>query len=97
MIRIPACALAASACIALPPALAQPTADPLDPKAPVRPAIHESPLPARPQAAASGPIPWRAANEHVRHIGGWRVYAREAASPATPASAPAPHHPGSTR
>jgi hypothetical protein len=29
--------------------------------------------------------PWRAANEQVLRIGGWRAYAREAAQPAPPA------------
>jgi hypothetical protein len=88
MIRLPACALAASACLAVPPTPAQPAPDPLNAKAPVRAAAYESPF-ARMRAADATPIPWREANERVGHIGGWRAYAREAASPAPAASAPA--------
>lgn len=33
---------------------------------------------------------WREANERVGRIGGWRVYQREALSPPSAASAPAP-------
>jgi len=40
------------------------------------------------------PAPWRATNDNVGRIGGWRAYAREAAAgasavPATPSEAPA--------
>jgi hypothetical protein len=34
-------------------------------------------------------LPWKQANETVNRIGGWRVYAREAATAADAASAPA--------
>ncbi|HYF19728.1 MAG TPA: hypothetical protein VEA40_17810 [Ramlibacter sp.] len=36
--------------------------------------------------------PWKASNDTVGRIGGWKAYAREAAAPAPqrPASAPAP-------
>lgn len=38
----------------------------------------------------AGVAPWRAANDTVGRIGGWRAYAREAQGPApAPASAPA--------
>ncbi len=33
--------------------------------------------------------PWKAANDEVAKIGGWRVYAREAATTSSPASASA--------
>lgn len=37
------------------------------------------------------PVPWPQANETVRQAGGWRAYAREAATPASaPASAAQP-------
>jgi hypothetical protein len=98
MSRIPAGALAASALLAVLPALAQPAPDPLDAEAPVRAATYASPL-ARGRAVEATPIPWREANERVGRIGGWRAYAREASSPApaAAASAPAQHHPGPAR
>lgn len=36
------------------------------------------------------PTPWRQANDEVARIGGWRAYAREAASAAAAASAASP-------
>ncbi len=40
---------------------------------------------------------WKEANDEVARIGGWRVYAREAALPDTPSTAPTrPVVPGST-
>jgi hypothetical protein len=34
--------------------------------------------------------PWRAANDTVRDVGGWRAYAKEAAAANTAATTPAP-------
>jgi hypothetical protein len=93
MLRLSRHALAACACVALTPVLAQPAPDPLDPKAPVRAAVYESTF-ARTRPADTPPLPWRDANARVERIGGWRAYAREAASPppAAGASSPAHHH-----
>ena len=35
-------------------------------------------------------LPWKAANDKVAEIGGWRAYAKEAAQPAVPGEKPAP-------
>ena len=65
-------------------------ADPLNAQARVPPLVHES---AFTQYRRLSDVPvgsWRDANDTVTRIGGWRVYAREAAQPASPAaSAPA--------
>ncbi|MDR7334266.1 hypothetical protein [Roseateles asaccharophilus] len=64
-----------TACIAL-SATAQPRPDPADARAKVPPvAIKKAPSP----QAAEDPPPadWRAANERVERVGGWRTYARE--------------------
>jgi hypothetical protein len=71
-----------------------PARDPLDARAPVPAASYRSAF-AGYRGAASTPasaIPWRAANDEVARIGGWRAYAREAAAsgPAAAASTPAP-------
>ena len=66
-----------------------PRSDPLDPQARVPPARHE-PLLQRP-LGVSAEVPvgdWRAANDTVTRIGGWRTYLRQAAQPDAPASAP---------
>jgi len=59
-------------------AYAQPRPDqlhPLDAHTPVPPAVHKSPPPM--PADDASPADWRAANERVARIGGWRIYARE--------------------
>ncbi|HSV71385.1 MAG TPA: hypothetical protein VLI72_14855 [Methylibium sp.] len=69
-------------------------ADPLDASAPV-PAVRHDSIVARHRGHAEQPVaPWKAANDTVGRIGGWREYAREAqAAPgAPPASAPAHRH-----
>jgi len=38
------------------------------------------------------PVPWKEANETVRQIGGWRAYAKEAASSAAPQDGKADPH-----
>ena len=73
-------------------AFAQPAAprpDPLDPQAQVPPARHESVLQRHRGSAAEVKVgDWKAANDTVTRIGGWRTYLREAAQPDAPASAP---------
>jgi hypothetical protein len=64
------------------------TPDPLNPSAVVPAASYASPL-ARYRPAADVKVgSWREANDTVTRIGGWRVYAREAAQPESAASAP---------
>lgn len=66
-----------------------PRADPLSPGAAVPAATHSSAL-ARYRSAGDVKVgSWREANDIVARIGGWRVYAREAAQPEAP-TAPAP-------
>lgn len=64
------------------PAHASP-GDPADPSHPVRPLQHRSTLAARAASAPAVPEPgdWRAANERVRTVGGWRTYLKQAAAP----------------
>ena len=63
--------------------------DPLNPGTAVPAATHTSAL-ARYRSASEVKVgSWRDANDAVTRIGGWRVYAREAAQ-AEPAPAPAP-------
>jgi hypothetical protein len=71
--------------------------DPLNPSAAVPAAAHATSL-ARYRPAGDVKVgSWREANDTVARIGGWRVYAREAAKPepsaqvpSAPGSAPAP-------
>jgi hypothetical protein len=64
--------------------------DPLDAGAAVPPLRHESAFAAYRAQSATPLAPWKAANDTVERIGGWRAYTREAQTPAAPASAPAP-------
>ncbi len=88
----PAAVLAASiaALIVLPPAQAA-GADPADPRAAVPAAGYVSPFKGY-RAHAEPPVQgWRAANDEVARIGGWRFYTREAQRAlSAPASASAP-------
>lgn len=72
-------------------ALAQPASrpDPLDAQASVPTARHESALQRYRGGGAVEVGDWKAANDTVTRIGGWRSYLREAARPEAPASAPA--------
>lgn len=80
MSRIPALlALLHGATLAL-GATAQPHADPSDARAPVPPAVHKSAAQPKP-ADDPAPSDWRAANERVARVGGWRTYARETLPP----------------
>ena len=59
--------------------------DPLDPKASIPPLVHGSAF-LQYRRLADVPVgSWRDANDTVTRIGGWRVYARDAAQPASPA------------
>lgn len=66
--------------------------DPLNPQAAVPPVLHRPALAGYRPAGELKLGSWREANDTVTRIGGWRVYAREAAgldpAPASPASAP---------
>lgn len=66
--------------------------DPLDAQAAVPPARHVSAMSAYRTLAETPVGSWKDANERVNRIGGWRVYAREAAQPAP--TAPAASAPG---
>lgn len=89
---LPALCLSATvAATATPPSAPKaPTHPALDPRAAVPPAVHRSAFdtyqPQRDTATAS----WKASNDTVGRIGGWRTYAREAQSATAPASAPSP-------
>jgi hypothetical protein len=64
-------------------------ADPADPRAAVRPLVHRSALAGR--AAPDHPelADWRAVNERVRAVGGWKAYLKQAQAP-DPAPAASP-------
>jgi len=63
--------------------------DPADPKVSVPPVIYVSPL-KQYQLLGDEPVTsWKAANDRVESIGGWRVYAKEAQEPAPAAGQPA--------
>lgn len=63
-------------------------ADPLDAQVRVPAVTHQSSLAAYRRMGDDKPVPWKAANETVTRIGGWRAYAREAQQPEPAASAP---------
>jgi hypothetical protein len=72
-------------------AAAQQRASPLDARAATAPASHRSVLTDyRRVDGEPPPLAWRAANDTVERIGGWRAYAREAQAPAPAASAATP-------
>lgn len=97
-----ALAVLAAAAVAQPaPASAPPAAsasvDPTDPRAPVPAPVYRSVLAGLPSGAEPpAAVPWRAANDQVGRIGGWKAYAREAAVPAPAASAPHAPQPAAT-
>jgi len=66
-----------------------PKADPTDAAAAVPPAAYRSSLGSYRRLADPPPADWKAANQTVERIGGWRAYAREANAPTPAASAPA--------
>ena len=61
--------------------------DPLDAEATVPAVVYRSALTTYRRANDAKPVPWRAANDTVGRIGGWRAYAREASRPEPAASA----------
>lgn len=67
---------------------ATPRPDPADPKASTVPLVHRSALSQYRRFDDAGAKQWRAANDAVERIGGWRAYAREANAPEPAASAP---------
>jgi hypothetical protein len=81
---------AASACAQ---GSSRPAADPLDPAATVPPVVYRSSLREMPRLTEQAVGDWRAANDTVTRIGGWRTYLREAQQPAP---APTPASPAST-
>jgi hypothetical protein len=71
------------------PASAQP-AHPADATAAVPPLTYRSAFNGYKRLADPPASDWKAANQNVERIGGWRAYAREASASAPAASAPAP-------
>jgi hypothetical protein len=63
-------------------------ADPTDPEAAVPEAVHRAPFDGYRSHRSERVGSWRAVNDEVGRIGGWRSYAREAA--AAPDAVPAP-------
>jgi hypothetical protein len=93
-------ALALGAALALAvPVSAQPasSARPADATAAVPPLVHLSALSGYKRLSEPPAADWKAANQNVERIGGWRAYAREAnasaSAPAASASAPVPKAP----
>lgn len=87
------CSALAAAFMAMPLAWAEPpgaAVDPLDPKVTVPAAAHRSSLANYRSAGELRVGSWKDANEQVNRIGGWRAYAREAATPSSPATPAAP-------
>lgn len=74
------------AALAWPSAQAQPRPDPADPKLAVPELRPRSALAGYRRLGDDPPIDWRAANETVARIGGWRTYLREAQAPEAKAS-----------
>ena len=57
------------------------TDDPGNAKALAPPLVYRSPFSTYRAQGDAALLPWREANDRVRAIGGWRVYAREAQQP----------------
>ena len=70
--------IVAPACVAALHAVAFAAADPADPKAPVPRATYQSPFKNYSSLGDAKPAGWKAANDAVEQIGGWRAYAEEA-------------------
>jgi hypothetical protein len=90
-----ALALGAALALAVPvPAQAASSAHPADATAAVPPLVHLSALSGYKRLSEPPAADWKAVNQNVERIGGWRAYAREANSsasaPAAAASASAP-------
>ena len=63
-----------------------PRPDPLNAQASIAPLVHQSAFTQYRRLTDEPVGSWRDANDTVTRIGGWRVYAREAARPASPAA-----------
>lgn len=63
--------------------------DPGDPGAAVPPSVYQSVFEGYRKYADARVESWKALNENVGQIGGWRVYLKEAHQPDPPATAPA--------
>lgn len=70
------------------PAIAQ-SGDPADPGVRVRPLTHRSILAGRPAPDTPEVADWRATNERVRTVGGWKSYLKQVQQP-DPAPTPTP-------
>lgn len=94
---IKAVAASAICCTSVGTVIAAP--DPTAADSPAPPAQYKSPFKDYRPLGEDKRIPWRAANDEVGRIGGWRVYLREAqegnkaAPEAAPAAVPAPSIP----
>jgi len=69
--------VAASAGAAAQPSPGPGRPDPTDARAPVPPVVHQSPFAQYRPFAPEVLGPWKAVNDEVGRIGGWKVYARE--------------------
>ena len=78
--------VALAAALWVPPAVAQARGDPADPGASVPAAAYRSPFASYRALGDEAVGDWRAANDEVGRIGGWRAYAREAQAPDEPAT-----------
>ncbi|MEN9367619.1 MAG: hypothetical protein RL489_1977 [Pseudomonadota bacterium] len=74
---VPAAALALAAMSAA----ANPAPDPTQPQAAVRPLVHRSTLAGRTAPDHPELADWRAVNERVRAVGGWKAYLKQAQAP----------------
>jgi hypothetical protein len=90
MFRLFPAAALALAFVAL-PAIAQSgdPAHPADPGVRVRPLTHRSTLAGRPAPDTPEVADWRATNERVRAVGGWKAYLKQVQAP-DPAPTPTP-------
>jgi hypothetical protein len=84
------CALAFAAALALGVSASAQPAHPADATAAVPPLPYRSAFSGYKRLSEPPATGWKAANQNVERIGGWRAYAREANAPAPTASAPAP-------
>jgi hypothetical protein len=83
-------ALALAAALALGAPASAPSAHPADAAAAEPPLVHRSALSGYKRLSEPPAIDWKAANQNVERIGGWRAYAREANAAASAPSASAP-------
>jgi hypothetical protein len=75
MLRLPPAAALTLALVAM-SAVADPN-DPADPRATVAPLVHRSTLAGRTPSDHPELADWRAVNERVRAVGGWKAYLKQ--------------------